>query len=266
MYDPVYKDKIQKAFKIVDKTGALVPFTLNKVQERYLEEGTGRDCILKARQQGFSSLILAIFTYDFLMVENSLSVIVADIAGNASDLLDRVKLYLQSFEDRTGIKIPLKYNSKYELYNQQNRACYIIGTADNKDYGRSKTITNLHLSEFAFYPDPERLFAGVMQAVVPEGRVVIETTANGFNYFKDFWDRCEKKETNFNPLFFKASDFYSEEFLANKRKELGRMFPQEYPDSPMEAFLSSGSMYFDSEALRAYAGITKPPERVTAYV
>lgn len=261
MFESIYKEKIQKLFRIVDKTGTEVAFVPNRVQEKYLEDGTGRDVILKARQQGFSSLILAIFTYDFLSVENSLSVIVADISNNASDLLDRVKFYLKAVEDKAGAKIPLKYNSKYELYNEQNHARYIIGTADNRDFGRSKTITNLHLSEFAFYPDAEKLFAGVMQAVVPNGRVIIETTANGFNYFKEFWDRCERGETNFKPLFFKASDFYSQEFLENKRKELGRMYSQEYPDSPEEAFLSSGDMFFDSDSLKGYIASIQEPIR-----
>lgn len=259
MFEAHYKEKIQKLFRIVDKTGTDVPFMLNKVQERYLDEGTGRDVILKARQQGFSSLILALFTYDFLSVENSLSVIVADISNNASDLLDRVKFYIKAVEDKAGGKLRLKYNSKYELYNEENHARYIIGTADNHDFGRSKTITNLHLSEFAFYTDAEKLFAGVMQAVVPNGRVIIETTANGFNYFKEFWDRCERGETNFKPLFFKASDFYSQEFLENKKKELGRMYSQEYPDSPEEAFLSSGEMYFNSDSLKNYLAMIQEP-------
>jgi hypothetical protein len=51
---------------------------------------SGFDVILKARQQGFSSVILAMFTADFLLKENSRSVIVADIDDNATELLDTV--------------------------------------------------------------------------------------------------------------------------------------------------------------------------------
>jgi len=105
----------------------------------------------------------------------------------------------------------------------------------------------------------EEITAGALQAVVPEGRVVVETTANGFNEFKGFWDRAVIGESNFNPLFFKASDFYSPEFLEEKRRELGRMFTQEYPDTPEEAFLSSGDMYFDSLALKEYLGLVREP-------
>lgn len=219
---------------------------------------TGRDCILKARQQGFSSIILAIFTDDFLLKDNSRSVIVADIADNASELLDRVKAYIRSYEDIKGLKVPLKYNSKYELYNEATQSRYTIGTADNAEFGRSKTITNLHLSEFAFYQNPERLFAGAMQAVVPDGRIIIETTANGFNFFKTFWEECKAGDRPFKPLFYKASDFYDQDFLNNKKKELQTLFKQEYPESDIEAFLTSGSQYFDSGALEEYLSTVKP--------
>jgi len=127
-------------------------------------------------------------------------------------------MYISAFEDIAQTRVPLKYNSKYELYNEELNSRYTIGTADNKDFGRSKTITNLHLSEFNFYPDAEKLFAGVMQAVVPEGRVIIESTANGFNFGKTFWDKTKLGETGFKALFYGANEFYSKKFL-NKRKK-----------------------------------------------
>lgn len=255
------KDFIQKYLHIVDKEGQDIPFTLNAIQDKYLtEDFTGRDVILKARQQGFSSLILAMFTKDFITKENSRSVIVADIADNAMELLDRVKFYIKSFEQVAGTTVPLKYNSKYELYNEALNSRYTIGTADNREFGRSKTITNLHLSEFAFYPDAERLFAGVMQAVVPDGKVIVETTANGFNFFKTFWEECKSGERPFKPLFYPASAFYDADFLNNKSRELGRLFKQEYPATDIEAFLTSGDLFFDTEALQYYLSSSSVPD------
>ena len=257
---PEYKRAIEDLFTIVDKSSRIVPFKLNSIQDKYLtQDASGRDVILKSRQQGFSSVILAIFTIDFLLKENTRSVIVADNSDNASELLDRVKFYIKSFEEKIGQKQPMKYNSKYELYNESNGSRYTIGTAENKDIGRSKTITNLHLSEFALYPDAERLFAGIMQAVVPEGRVVIETTAQGFNFFESFWRECTLGIRPFKPLFYPASSFYDSEFLDNKKKELGRLFDQEYPESATLAFLLSGNPYFEPEALRFYAENIKEP-------
>lgn len=258
-----YKRFIETRLNIVNKQSETVPFILNKIQERYLmEDSSGRDVILKARQQGFSSLILAIFTFDFILKDNQRNVIVADISDNASELLDRVKFYIKSYEDIRGVKVPLKYNSKYELFNEATSSRYTIGTADNVDFGRSKTINNLHLSEAAFYGNLEKMFSGAMQAVVPEGRIIIETTANGYGYFKTFWDECKLGERPFKPLFYKASDFYSPEFLANKRMELKELYPQEYPESDTEAFLSSGEMFFSSESLKWYLDQAKEAQIV----
>lgn len=262
-----YKKFIEDFFQIVDKNRQVVDFKLNKIQDKFVsEDSTGsKDVILKARQQGFSSAILALFTVDFLIKPNSRNIIVADEKENAEEMLDKVKFYIESYEYKMdkqtpGFKVPLKYSSKYELYNEFTKSRYSIGTALKAEFGRSKTITNLHLSEAAFYRDMEKLLSGAMQAVVPNGRTIIETTANGFNYFKNFWDRSTNDETGFKPIFYKASDFYDREFLEQKHKELGRQFQQEYPETPIEAFITSGECYFSGEALEWYKNNIKTPK------
>ncbi len=241
---------IEDHLTIIDKTGTEVPFTLNDIQKRFVQEATGKDIILKGRQMGFSSFILGAFTKDFIFKENSLSVVIADIADNAQDLLARVKHYIQAFEQSTGTKVPLKYNSKYELQNAFNGARYIIGTAENTEFGRSKTITNLHMSEAAFYKHFSKLHAGAGTALVPTGRFVVETTANGFNDFKTFYNDSEMGETDFKAHFYSSFDFYGPEFLEKEKKRLGRLFDQEHPSSAEIAFLTSGELYFDQSSLR----------------
>lgn len=249
----IYKKFIESRLSIVDKNAQVVPFILNPIQTKYLlTDYTGNDLVLKARQQGFSSLILAIFTADFLLKENQRNVIVADNSDNATELLDRVKFFIKSYEDKVQSKVPLKYNSKYELFNEATNSRYTIGTAENTEFGRSKTITNLHLSECFFYPHFDKLLAGALQAVVPTGRIIFETTANGYNYGKTFWDECVLGERSFKPLFYKASDFYSDEFLTEKRKQLKEKYPQEYPENPTQAFLASGTQYFNPISLKWY--------------
>lgn len=258
-----YKRFIQDKFNIVDKEGKRVPFMLNPIQDSYQAQAGNKDIILKARQQGFSSVILARFAVDFLTKENSYSVVIADSTENAQSLLDRVKQFIEDYCEKEGIdsKQFLKYNSRRELVHSVLKSHYIIGTAGRHSFGRSKTITNLHFSEAAFYPDFEKLLSGALQAVVPTGYVVIETTANGFNMFKQLWDNAKTGENSFSPLFFNAKDFYTKEFLDMKRKELGRLYEQEYPDSPEVAFITSGDCYFDTDSLRAileYAKVIKP--------
>lgn len=255
---------VQDQLLIVNKEGQEVPFVLNPIQRAFVEQASGKDIILKARQQGFSSFILAAFTKDFLLKDNSNSVVVADKSDNATALLARVKFYLRRYMERYNIKEKelLHYNSKYQLTNRINNATYTIGTAQEQDFGRSRTITNLHLSEAAFYPNLPNLLAGAAQAVVPNGKTVIETTANGFNSFKTLWDDSILNSTAYKPLFFKASDFYSEEFLAEKKKELSRLYQQEYPDDPLEAFITSGDTYFDKDAMAHYLKHVQEPINV----
>jgi hypothetical protein len=247
-----YEKFIESRLSIIDKTGIEVPFLLNNPQKKFIEVATGRDILLKARQEGFSSEVGAIFTGDFILDSNSQSVVIADISDNAIGLLDKVKHFLKSYEAKTGMKIPLKYNNKYELVNEVINSKYTIGTAENVEFGRSKTIKNLHMSEAFFYKYFSKLLASALQAVRPDGRVVIESTANGFNEGKEFWDQSVLGETGFNPIFFKASDFYSKEFLDQKRKELRRLYQQEYPETAEEAFLTSGDTYFSTDALKWY--------------
>lgn len=249
--------KAIKKFDIVNKEGQSVPFCANNFQEIYFNNSTNKDVILKARQIGFSSLILAIFTLDFLGKENSRSVCVSHDAPSATKLLDRVKYFIDSLK-RKGLTINLKYNSRNEMVNADKNSTFYIGAAGSKSFGRGDTLTNLHLSEFAFYDDPQSLLASALQAVVPTGKVIIESTANGMNYFKEFWDRSKSGDTGFKTHFFDNS-FYSKEFLEQKKKELGERFPQEYPETDTEAFLSSGNPFFDQEALKFYLDQIQQP-------
>lgn len=252
-----YTTAIQK-FDIVDKSGQRISFLPNSFQEKFLHDMSSKDIILKARQCGFSSLILALFTVDFLLKENSRSVCISHDSASAQRLFDRVKFYIQSAQDK-GLAVNFKYNSRNEMVNSEKNSSFYIGAAGSKSFGRGDTLTNLHLSEFAFYPDPEMMLSSVLQAVVPDGRVIIESTANGMNYFKTFWDKSKDQQSTFKTHFFDNS-FYSKEFLEQKKNELGEeLFKQEYPSTDLEAFLSSGDLFFDKAALAEYLKEVKEP-------
>lgn len=248
-----YQKFIEHRYDVIDKSGEQVNFILNKPQQMFMEKATGRDILLKARQEGFSTLISGLFTTDLLLQQNCLSVVIADRSENAMGLLEKPKMLIKFYEQKRGVKVPLKYNSKYELYNEALNSRYLIGTAENADFGRSRTIRNLHMSEAAYYKNLRGLLASALQAVTPNGRVFMETTANGFNEFKNYWDESMTGDTGFQPLFFPASLLYDEAFLNQRKRELGeRLYMQEYPETPEEAFITSGEMFFDSQALTDY--------------
>lgn len=255
-----YKEAIQNEFTIVNKDKIEVPFTLNRSQDHFVDE-LGENLlvvVLKARKMGFSSVALAIAVLKLIFGENERCVSMSFDADAAGKQLERAKYFLRAFEMKNGVKIPMKYNSKrelvYEGVNKETGRPFTntlrIGTAKSGSFGRGDDITFLHLTEVAFCTNMDDLMAGVMQAVVNETPIILETTANGFNDFKEFWDNASKSENMFKALFYGPDWEYTKLFLENKQKELGvRLFKQEYPRTPEEAFLTSGDCYFETQTI-----------------
>lgn len=191
-----------------------------------------------------------------------------------------------------------KSNAKELVFNNQNGTgldskikCM---TAGGKGIGRSDTFTALHLSELAFWEgNKKEIMTGLLQAVpnTPESMIIIESTANGFEYFKDMWDRAVAGKSDFYPLFIGWNELeeYSMPYtgfeLTKEERDLQKQysltldqltwrrwcienncsgdinqFKQEYPICPEEAFLSTGQCYFNK--LNVINRINEVPEPI----
>jgi len=263
-----YKSFIENEFDILDRDGNVVPFKLFPVQEAYLKlmgedykDMNGvREIILKARQEGFSSFILAIFAVDFICKPNSVSICIAHKRDVTQKLFRKVKFYVESYCKRHGFDINsyLVSDNKNEMEHRANGSYFYIGTAGSKVGGRGSTAQNLLFSEAAFYQDTEIITAqeiieGSSQQV-PQGagKIFIESTANGFgNYYQLEWDRAVKRESNYRARFFSWEKFYDQEWIDQKKKDFQNeeRFLQEYPRTPEEAFVHSGTPFFDMKML-----------------
>ena len=140
----------------------------------------------------------------------------------------------------------------------------------------------MHISEYAFWPPNTKksTLTGILQAVPndPKTFVAIESTANGFDHFKELWDQAVAGESGFTPLFFAWYELpeyampYDGFELTEEEKQLQAaynltldqltwrrwcieancsgdvdLFKQEYPSCPEEAFLMTGRPVFDNE-------------------
>jgi hypothetical protein len=155
----------------------------------------------------------------------------------------------------------------------QTRSEAAIGTAGSLNTGRSFTLTHLHGSEVAFWPDAERIIAGAMQAGNPA--VVLESTANGaqgyfYNLCMEALDGNSQWRLHFYPWWWDVAyrielepdeqiEYMAEEaelaakhglvpqqikWRRVKQGELKGFFLQEYPEDPVTCFLLSGEGYF----------------------
>jgi hypothetical protein len=280
-----YREFIEKYFAILDRESQKpVDFKLNLVQAKYYElmqeqypsfEGV-REIVLKARQEGMSSFILALFAVDFLLVPHSVSICISHRKDSTDLLFKKVKFYIQSYINKIATeqkvtpesiaKTLLKSDNKNTLENGANGASFYIGTAGAKVGGRGGSARNILFSECAFYQDTELITAREMvmgtSQQVPQGRgmIFIESTANGEgNYYQDEWERASlpaerdgKRPSSYSPRFFGWSEFYDEAWIEEKRREFPdeKLFKQEYPNDPDEAFIASGSPYFNNLLLK----------------
>jgi len=281
-----YKKFILDNFSILDRDTQLpVPFKFNQVQDKYYgilsEEYTDldgmREIVLKARQEGMSSFILALFAVDFLLRPYSVSICISHRKDATDILFKKVKFYLHCYFEKLATKLGtdadkleamwLKSDNKSLLENAENNATFYIGTAGAKVGGRGGSARNILFSECAFYQDTELITAqeivlGTAQQV-PQGKgmIFIESTANGEgNYYHSEWeranlppDRAGRRQSIYKPRFFGWQEFYTKEWVEEKMREFPslKMAKQEYPKDPEEAFITSGTPYFEVPVLDA---------------
>ncbi len=281
-----YRSFIEENFLIIDKYNQPVPFKFNVVQNKVYDlwenkkvdfmwhtptrnypitlDGLRED-ILKARQEGVSSLVLAMFSVDFLTLPFSGSICISHRDPDTRKLFKKVVFFIESACAKR--KIPLKsilgrddVANASELYNVTNGAGFWIATAGTKVGGRGTTAKNILFSENAFYPDTAMMRAaeiveGTAQQVAQDyGMIILETTANGYgNYSHDLWKKASRGLSEYYPLFLAAKENpeYTDEWLAKKFRSFTSrsMALQEYPNTPIEAFIMSGANFFDKEVL-----------------
>jgi hypothetical protein len=254
-----YNRFIADNFTIIDKDKQEVPFKSNPPQLDFLQHMAEyyNLLILKARKMGFSSTALGVATAKFITGRNERCVSMSFDQTASDKQLARAKHFIKSYEEINKVKIPLKYNSKSEMVwegmDEQGKRftnALRVGTAKSNSFGRGDDITFLHLTEVAFCDDVETLMAGVGEACIHGAHKILETTANGYNSYKTYFDEAMMNLKGFAVLFYSPHWEYDDSFLAQKAKELGRLYYQEYPQNPEEAFIASGQHYFESLAMK----------------
>ena len=299
-------DYIESCLKIKTKSGTVVPFRLNDAQRKLYavakrQQDAGKPVrliILKARQLGFSTLTEGLIFHACATRRNTNALIVAHREDATANLFRMSKLFYDELP--APVKPMLRASNAQELVFENPsklrserearpglRSRIRCATAGGRGIGRSDTLQCVHLSEYAFWPDgadgKASTLAGILQAVpsLPGTMVVIESTANGFEDFKERWDAAVAGENDFEPVFFawfenpdysmpvvpgtewtpeerELRDAYrlTDEQLQWRRWCIANncggsldMFRQEYPASPGEAFLHSGTGVFDNEQI-----------------
>lgn len=299
--------------KITNKRGELVPFKLNNEQSQmmdYIEVCLAnnlpvRIILLKARQIGATTFFTALGFWKASMNKNMHYGIVAHRMDSAQSIFDKCKVFYNNLPKEMQ-PATTQFSSEGITFDKKGGrgigSKISFATVSDGVY-RGQTMQMLHKSEKAFWEGNMQSIDNSLNPTIPDvgGTInVIESTAKGYNEFKDEWDRAVRGSSNYRPFFFGWQDHeeYSVEKvpvgfeLTEKERELKEKFDltdnqvlwrrlrvendyngdenwfmQEYPMTPEEAFVASGSSVFTSETIVAgYAGCVEPMKvDITSY-
>lgn len=286
------KKYIEQFIKIRDKSGKIIDLKINQGQQKLYdaikqqaqEKKPIRIIVLKARQIGFSTLTESIIFKNTATKFNVNAGIITHKEEATTNLFNMSKRMYDNLPEE--MKPALKRSNAKELIFDNEEGTGLKSkikcmTAGSSGVGRSDTFNYLHISELAFWGNnAKETTVGLFQAVpnLPNTMIVIESTANGFEYFKELWDMAVRGESDFIPVFvgwnelddykmpYTGFELTEEELQLQKIYNLSleqiswrrwciknncggdvEQFKQEYPINPHEAFISSGTCVFDKE-------------------
>lgn len=299
------KKFIENFCYITTKKATFELFKLNKpqsilmdyVEECLREKKPIRIRILKARQMGFSTFVSALGFWWASMNENSSYAVVAHKEDSTVSIYDKNRVFYENLPKELRPRTN-RFNSEKIIYDFVDdagsgglKSRIFFGTAGGSELFRGETILFLHKSEKAFWENVNTLNKSLNAAVpqLPFTAIIDESTANGYNHYKDEWDASVRGENDYKPFFFgwdmmddykmeveegfKLLDIEEEYMLVHDlTREQMRWrrakivndygydlndirnddiddFKQEYPLTPEEAFISSGRSVFNSRVV-----------------
>ncbi len=200
---------IEMCMVIVNKDRKTIPFFFNDVQIDFINDlnqaiadyKAGRRLslaflVLKGRQQGFTSIITAYQLSCSITRRNFAGYTLADDTENTEAIFtDKAKFPYDQLPDE--LKPIEKYNNRRELLFDKLNSVWRVATAGKKGAGRSKTLNFFHGSEAGFWDNIIDVLASLGQALTKDSIKILESTANGYNQFKDLWDEDNDWENKF---------------------------------------------------------------------
>ncbi|WP_026893783.1 terminase large subunit domain-containing protein [Clostridiisalibacter paucivorans] len=277
--------------RIANKEGKVVPFKLNELQDEFLGGMDKYNIILKSRQLGFSVLMTAYSLWIATTQANSTCLLMSYSIDSATGIFEKLK---QMYWTIPKVLRPTLVNNNKKELKFTNGSRIIVCTCGNKDVARGLTIKFAHLSEVGFMKDTiNKQLLAIEQALVPQGKIVLESTANGLNYFSELWNKASNGENMYIPYFanwYENKTMFKQDYINAvkmwKARHNGKIltkaeldaeeldlldkgatmeqlmwrrlkianssleqFKQEFPATPVEAFISTGNNVFNSKKI-----------------
>lgn len=173
-------------------------FLLEEI-ERALAAGITTIYVLKSRQVGISTLLLALDMFWAFEHPGLLGVFMLHKDEAREDFRTGLEVFFAETPKSHQVRY-VRHNRNLLMLRNGSKFRYLVaGTTEAKKggLGRSGSANYLHSTETAFYGDGEGLaeFRAQMSAHYPHRLQIYETTANGFNHFEEAWSEALRDPT-----------------------------------------------------------------------
>ena len=190
---------MKSLYWIIDRNANKIKFVKNRAQAHFDKHKAKRNIILKSRRLGFTTYECIDMQDDALFNPNFEGLLIAHKKEKAEEIFDKIMQFCwrnikQEIKDKLWTVESDRANKlKFNFPNNEFSSLSVSNS------GRSGTYSRLHISEFAklckTYPQRAiEVIRGTIPTVPPEGRVDIESTAEGdsgefYDMFIEAWDR-----------------------------------------------------------------------------
>jgi hypothetical protein len=156
-----------------------------------LNEGVTTFVILKNRQAGISTLMLALDLFWSFEYEGTLGVFATHDEGSRDQFRNQIDLFMTTLPKRFSVGFETNNRSMLILKNASLFRYLVAGTRSTTNkLGRGGGTNYAHMTEVAFWGSADDIKAlGQTFSELNKHRLyVYESTANGFNHYHDMWE------------------------------------------------------------------------------
>lgn len=235
-------------------------FDLRDYQHEILAHLKDEDFIisLKARQIGMTTITVGYALWHAMFHENSPWLFISRGEGAAKKMLNRAKYAFFRLPPWMKNRLGNLVSDTQTMVEFENGS-FIESLPATGGTGRGDSVYGAVLDECAWMEGAEDIWAAVEPLVY--GKSILISTANGMgNFFHEIWLDSERQDTVWDGLFYAWDVVPSRDLAWYEKTRLSHrnrpwLFYQEYPSNPTEAFVKSGRVAFDFDALE-YLDIT----------
>ena len=216
-----------------------VPLELWASQQRFLselaeglEDGVRNFTCLKSRQLGITTISLVIDVFWCAMFPGTRAALVSDNESNRDENRSIIEGYIKSFPQGyfgEAFKVVRANRSSMQFSNGSRITFLVAGTKKKGvSWAEGKGYSFAHKTEVSKYGDPDALksFDESLAQANPDRLFITESTANGYNHFRNAWIQAKRDTATQHGFFIGwwASDINRIDKL-DKRFALYGMYP-----------------------------------------